>query len=328
MRHAVTYGRCAATALALAAVLACGSASAQIVLVVQDEAPLGQPFWTDVLDEAGVAWVTTAGSQLATVPLEGYDLVVVSGFQAAGFNQQVDAAAGRFEDYLATGRDLILVTATDLNEPAITTLPHGATQQHGASFASDEATNLAPTHPVMDGLPATLTGQPVSHGVYESIGHALPLTADGDSRPTSYLAETGAGVALVTSLTFETGGYEPGTDLVAANAVDYLLHGSQPGDDDDSAGDDDDSAGDDDDSAGDDDDSAGGDDDDDAVGDDDDTTGDDDTYSDDDDAASAADDDAADAGMAGCGPSCDGRGGGFTFGFLLPLVGLLGLRRR
>ncbi len=323
MRHTVTCGRFAAMVLAVAAVLACRSASAQLALVVQDEAPLGQPFWTDVLDEAGVAWVSTAGSQLATVPLEGYDLVVVSGYQAAGFNLQVDAAAGRLEDFLATGGDLIVVTATDLNEPAITTLPHGATQQHGASYAADEATNVAPTHPIMDGLAATLTGQPVSHGVYESIGHALPLTADGDSRPTSYLAETGAGAAFVTSLTFETSGYEPGTDLLAANAVDYLLHGSQPGDDDDSAGDDDDSAGDDDDSSGDDDDDSAGDDDD-AVGDD------DDTYWDDDDAASPDDDDAAqeDASMAGCGPSCDGRGGGLTFGFLLPLVGLLGLRRR
>ena len=326
MRYAVTVRRFATTALVLAAMLAHGPASAQLALVVQDQAPLGQPFWTDVLDEAGVGWVTTAGSQLATVPLEGYDLVVVAGFQAADFNEQVDAAAGRFEDHLAAGGDLILVTTTDLAVAAVATLPHGASQQHGAAFASDEATNVAPSHPIMDGIPTTLTGQPVSHGVYDSIGHAVALTTDGDGRPTSYLLDTASGAAYVTSLTFETGGYEPGPDLMAANAVDYLLNGAPPGDDDDSAGDDDDSAGDDDDSAGDDDDSAVGDDDDDdaAPGDDDDTAGDDDAASSDDDAAGYADA----ASMGGCSAGCDGRGGGFTFGFVLPLVGLLGLRRR
>ncbi len=324
MRFDPDARRVVATALALAALLACGPASAQIALIVQDESPQGQPFWTDVLDEAGVGWVTTAGSQLATVPLESYDLVVIAGFQAADFNQHVDAAAGRLEDYLAAEGDLLLVTATYLPEAAVTTLPHGTSQQHGAEFASDEAVNVAPSHPIMDGIPATLTGQPVSHGVYDSLGHATALTTDGAARPTSYLLEAAAGVAYVTSLTFETDGYDPVADLMAANAVDHLLHGAPPGDDDDddTAGDDDDSAGDDDDSVGDDDDSSVGDDDDASPSDDDDSMPDDDDAASDDDMAGMAD-----ASM-GCGPSCDGRGGGFTFGFLLPLIGLLGLRRR
>jgi MYXO-CTERM domain-containing protein len=101
------------------------------------------------------------------------------------------------------------------------------------------------------------------------------------------------------------------------------------GDDDDSVGDDDDSVGDDDDddSSGDDDDSVG--DDDDSVGDDDDSVGDDDDSVDDDDDSVADDDDSSgDDDRSGC--SCE-AGSADTLPnawALLPLLGLVGRRRR
>jgi len=198
-------------------------AVAQSILLLQDNDPWGYTYWWDDLDAMGLAAVELGGSEIPTVDLAQYDLVIVPSQQPTEFNEAMNGHVARFEEYLDGGGRLILMLATYADYIHISSLPFGAWHNVNVSTPSTGVTNVAPTHPVMLSVP---NWDPTSsaHGELQTIGAAIPLTINDDGDVTTYVLEAGVGAALVSTVALEWG--EGGLlHDVGPNAIDYLLFG-------------------------------------------------------------------------------------------------------
>ncbi len=201
-----------------------GLARAQAVLIIQDNTPWGYSYWYDTLASLGYSYNELSSTDIPTVDLAPYALVIVPSQQPSEFNVAFDANISRFEAYLDGGGRLILMTCTYTAYTPITTLPFGAWHEVDASTPSYHQTNIYPNHPVMAGI---TTGQPYgvqALGRLHGYAAADLLTENEDGYFTSYFVGLGPGAAYVSTM-----GMEWGNSFVyhgiGANAIDHLLHG-------------------------------------------------------------------------------------------------------
>ena len=199
-------------------------ASAQDILIIQDNNPWGYSYWLDHLAALGYSYDMADSSDIATVTLTDYDLVIVPSQQPTVFNVEMNAQMQRFEDYLDTGGKLILMLATYAAYTPIEALPYGAWQECNGTTSRIGGVNLDPTHPIMVGVAPTVKNMS-SHGLLHDYGTADLLTSSlvDPSEITSYFYTAGIGGEYVSSLSLEWGSsYD--IQSIGPDAIVYLLN--------------------------------------------------------------------------------------------------------
>ena len=173
---------------AAALLLVQAPATAQDILLIQDNNPWGYSYWYDHLASMGLSYDQVGSSSIATVDLSSYDVVIVPSQQSSSFNSTMNSYMYRFEDYLNGQGCLILMMATYFAYTPISSLPYGATHYHGYGYYSWNMYNVNPSHPIMAGVPASVYSNYSSHGHMENYGSATELTTDdyNDPPPTSH----------------------------------------------------------------------------------------------------------------------------------------------
>ncbi len=199
-------------------------ASAQSILIIQDNNPWGYAYWWDTLAVMGMTASQVDSSQIPTVSLGAYDLVIVPSQQPTEFNALMNANVTRFEDYLDRGGRLILMLATYTSYDPITDLPYGAINTCNEFTTSEYVYNVNPTHPVMLGVPKSLTSNAGSSGELSTYGNGVELTRNVAGATSSYFLDGQAGAAYVSSLTIEWANSVQ-MQTIGPDAIDHLLHG-------------------------------------------------------------------------------------------------------
>jgi hypothetical protein len=215
------YSKTLTAVATVLSVLSMYAATAQDVLVLQDNDPWGFSYWFDQLSAYGLNSTVLDSTLVATAPLEDFDLVIVPSQQDGTFNDTINNNMDRFEDYVIGGGNLILMLSTWTAYTPYGEPPFGAEGYHDA-YAS-YSYNVAPSHPLMAGVPATSNTTYASHGRIENYGSAEVLTTNEDNDVTSIFLQLGCGAAFVSYLTMEwSGSYD--VQPIGANAIDYMLN--------------------------------------------------------------------------------------------------------
>ncbi len=206
-----------------------GVASAQDILIIQNNTPWGQSYWYTVLSSYGLTYTQINYSQVASENFDNYDLIIVPSQQPGAFNSTINSYMYKFEDYVDNGGKFILMMATwTVYTPYITDLPYGATHSH--TQYSSYFYNVNASHPIMSGVPQSGYSNYASHGYMYDYGSADILTTNDWNSTSSYFIQSGGGGAYVSSLTIEWyNSYD--LHIIGYNLVDYLLWG-MCGDDD------------------------------------------------------------------------------------------------
>jgi hypothetical protein len=75
-------------------------ASAQNILLLQDNTPWGYSYWYTEIAGLGYTYTQQGSSVIPTVDLTQYDLVIVPSQQGTSFNSSMNTYMYRFEDFL------------------------------------------------------------------------------------------------------------------------------------------------------------------------------------------------------------------------------------
>ena len=208
------------------------SASAQEVLILQNNAPWGQTYWNDQVAGLGLSPTQLNYNALPGIQLSDYDLIIVPSQQPGAFNTAINSYAGDLTTYIQDGGALILMLNTwTVYEPKITDLPYFATATPDTS--DDTFVNAMPNHPIMAGIPGSIPGYGAG-GYLTGFGNALPLSVDGLGRTTSYVLVDGCGGAYVSYLALEWVDPVNPNPLtpICGKAIDYMLKGMHDQDED------------------------------------------------------------------------------------------------
>jgi hypothetical protein len=197
-------------------------ATAQNVLVFQDNDPWGYSYWWDELGGLGLSGIERDHTFIATETLEDWDLVIVPSQQPTVFNDTMETHMSRFEDYLDRGGRMILMLASYQEEDPIEVLPFGAVATCDPSTSSDTVHNLDTSHPVMTGVPAMVYASSACE--LSGFGNADVLTNTHQKTVSSYFLDGARGGVYVSSLTVEWAGSVP-LQPIGPDAIFYLLNG-------------------------------------------------------------------------------------------------------
>ena len=211
------------TILACAALIAtttASTASAQLVLLVQDAPAWGYTAWSDELTIQGIPYATIGASQLAGETLSNYSMVITVSAQGPTYNTYINNAISQIETYISGGGAVIFSGVTQQADTPYPDPPFGGTnffQLSSSSYVVD------PSHDLVQGVPSPFTSNYSSHNYFTG----YPLTADELTENQSgycnlYIYETGNGMVIVSGLTWEWG-YGHGQDYgdILTNAIDY-----------------------------------------------------------------------------------------------------------
>ncbi len=172
-------------------------AAGSSVLLVQDYAPWGSTANERILQANGFLFDRATSTELATINLSRYRLVIVSGDQTTTTYVHLASSMGRLAAYVAAGGVLDFHAAGNGwngGDSTIVTLPDGLRIRSRLSGTNHVADG---THPVMQGVPDPFTGSYASHVYFTDLppsAHVL-ATDDYDRSPT--LLEYGHGAGWV-----------------------------------------------------------------------------------------------------------------------------------
>jgi len=198
------------------------------VLIVEDHAPWGRLLNETLLDSMGVAWDRVSAAELAATDLTGYAVVLLAGDQGTLTYALLGGQAARLATYVEEGGTLEAHLAgwgSNLGDASLLPLPGGVGVRLRLTVRNHV---LAPTHPLLAGVPDPFTGTFASHGFLVGLpAGALALARDTEGGVTLAEYALGAGRVLVGTQPFEYGlatGQPAGTIL--RNLLPYALAGA------------------------------------------------------------------------------------------------------
>ncbi len=172
------------------------------VLIIQDQNPWGYTSIQDILTANSIAYDQVDSSQIPTIDLSPYKLVIIPSNQPGSFYTTWNANLPRFEAYAAAGGALWLSTcAYSLTSPE-PLVPGGVINSTDLDNYNDI---VAPTHPWVAGAPNPMYGNYASHDSFANLypGSAVVARAQTSLKPTLVDYRMGMGRILITGQPLE-----------------------------------------------------------------------------------------------------------------------------
>jgi YVTN family beta-propeller protein len=169
------------------------------VLIIQDRYPWGYDSIQQVLSNLGIAFDQVNSSEMATIDLSGYELVIIPSDQYYSFYTQWNNHIDRFESYVMSGGALWLSACTG---GELFTLP-GNVAHH--NDYDDFNIILEPNHPWVANVPNPMQGYDASHNSFSNLppGAVVVAAAQSSNGPTLVDYELGGGRVFLTGQTLE-----------------------------------------------------------------------------------------------------------------------------
>jgi Zn-dependent metalloprotease/Leucine-rich repeat (LRR) protein len=201
------------------------SAVGDNVLIFRDNLAWGFDVNVPILESLG-ANVTIAGSaDMGTIDLNNFKLIIFESQQPLAFYDSYNVNFSRFENYLQTGGviEFHCATWTSYRLPNLS-FP-GGLQTLTSEAISGTNYIIDKSHPIVNGISETVTGNSASHEAFENIpGNADIITENESGYPTTVEYTYGQGTMIVTGMTWEIAyavGWSFGNML--SNALQYSL---------------------------------------------------------------------------------------------------------
>lgn len=172
-----------------------------VVLLVQDSFPWGADRFDWAFTALRIPYDRIGSASLATADLSGYRLICLASAQGANFYSSLNANRAKLEAWLNTGGVLQASLASMGAEADGCTLPGGVSS--ALAYDGSNAV-LSLTHPITQGLPATLVGNVASHRNLTNLpAAAIPLVGSVTQREARTMAtyKVGSGTVVVSGMT-------------------------------------------------------------------------------------------------------------------------------
>jgi len=196
------------------------SRTGESVLIIRDNTAWNANVIVPLLQSYGAIVTVVPSSQMATVNLTQYDLVIIESQQTSAFYATYVNNLSRFTSYVTGGGFLELHTATysSYRYPNLP-IPGGTSTGSSESLQSYNYVVDA-SHPIVSGLASSLYGNSASHEVFSGypVGTTI-ITATSTGAPTTIEYQLGSGRILATGMCWEynyNSGYSSGAMLPLA----------------------------------------------------------------------------------------------------------------
>ena len=187
----------------LAALANGGEAAALVnpVLIIQDSLPWGWDAIQATLSANGIAYDQVDSTQIATINLAPYQMVVIPSTQGDPYVTLFNANIAKFEAYVNAGGKLWLSTVTQPGGIDLLT-PGGVVSTLDLQEFNDI---VAPGHPWVSGVPNPMAGSWASHNSFTNLypGSTVVAQAQATGNPTLMDYSYGVGRVLLTGQTLE-----------------------------------------------------------------------------------------------------------------------------
>ncbi|NBD16586.1 MAG: S8 family serine peptidase [Cyanobacteria bacterium] len=195
-------------------------------LVFQDSLPWDSDALQQVLENNDLETEVVNSSEMDNIDLSSYEVVFISNDQPQSFYNNYVANASNFADYVSSGGTLWFGAASlgfNGGDFGGGQLPNGVTV---SNFFEDFNDVVAPTNPLMTGVPDPFFGTAASHAAFENLPEDTEIIAQGQNSnlPTLLEYEYGAGQVLAFGQTLEYGfANEQDAGLILENSVPYAF---------------------------------------------------------------------------------------------------------
>jgi hypothetical protein len=193
------------------------------VLIFMDNLPWGFSSIQTILDSLGATSSRASRSEMATIDMDQFDVIIMASEQPMEFYQEYQAQSGRFIDYLEAGGILEFHCATlEMNFWPNLRLPGGVTHEPEESHFNYVVNE---NHPIVAGLPDTLHGSFASHEHFLDLPVGIDvILIDEVSLPTTIEYPVGMGTVIATGMSWEFNyGYGYSSGACLPNAIAYSL---------------------------------------------------------------------------------------------------------
>ncbi len=197
------------------------------VLILKDVNPWDSTANEQILTSMGIPYSIARSSDLGSINLRDYDLIIVASDQPQSFYNAFAAYLSDFEAFVRAGGVLQFNGADQGWSGGFwSELPGGVTHEmyyDGTNYVED------PDHPIVAGVPGTITGTSASHDHFLTIpGDASLVTRDAANGQTTIEYRLGSGRIIASGITLEAAyawGWDAGQILI--NAISYALEVSE-----------------------------------------------------------------------------------------------------
>lgn len=172
------------------------------VLIIQDQYPWGYSAIQDILTTHGIAYDEVDSSEIPTVNLAPYGLVIIPSNQPGSFYTTWNANIGRFASFVSAGGALWLSTCAYSDTSPEPLVPGGVVN---ATDLEDFNVIVAPAHPWVAGVPSPMEGDYASHDSFTNLvpGSLVVAQAQTSGLPVLVDYALGTGRILITGQTLE-----------------------------------------------------------------------------------------------------------------------------
>ena len=201
------------------------------VLIIQDRYPWGYDSIQQILNANGVCYDQVAPSQIPTIDLSPYWLVIIPSNQSSGFYSTWNANIAKFQAYVEAGGALWLSTCAYHSTSPEPLVPGGVTNANDNPDHYNDI--IEPTHPWVAGVPSPIYGNYASHDSFTNLypGSLVVVQAQMSGNPTLVDYMMSAGRVLITGQTLEWAWArgEDGRPILSNSLLDMYGWSYEPG---------------------------------------------------------------------------------------------------
>ncbi|GEM_PF-1770301 len=170
------------------------------ILVIQDRYAGNLDIASYVTAQFGVVPTKIQSSQLGSINLSMYDLIITAGFQATHYYDNLNQSLQKLEDYVYDGGTIQYLVATSGSNvllPGGGIMTYGDWQRYNSVMVAD--------HPITQGLPETLSRYQINRGYFSQlpVGTTTILQTTHSENPTLIEYAYGFGKVIATSVIVE-----------------------------------------------------------------------------------------------------------------------------
>lgn len=196
------------------------------ILIFRDNLAWSCDVNVPLLEGMGATVSTAPSSQMTSIDLEQFDVIIFESQQSRAFYTNYNASSARFDQFLRNGGIMSFHTATFSTDriPELT-LPGGMRTLVSETLDSNNMVNDS-THPLVQGSPAVMTGSYASHEAFSNLpSGARVIVANSQGQPTTVEYNVGQGLLLATGMTWEWGYYFGNScgNPILPNAYAFIL---------------------------------------------------------------------------------------------------------